>query len=153
VGVARENAVCALPPDQALDLWLDLKRWPTFVDGFARVTQEKGEWPSQGAQVVWESREGGRGRVTERIAAYDPARRVVVDVFDRQLAGKQTVMFERDEHGCAISVELEYKLSDDSPLKKVADLIFIRRALRDSIGRTLRRFAVEAAEEAEHAGS
>jgi hypothetical protein len=149
MGVAREKAVCALPPDEALDLWLDLRRWPTFVDGFSKVTQQKGEWPSHGAQVIWESREGGRGRVTERIAAYDPARRVVIDVFDRQLAGTQTVVFTADEHGCALEVELDYSLTDDSPLKKVADLIFIRRALRDSIRRTLTRFAVEAAEEAE----
>jgi hypothetical protein len=34
------------------------------------------------------------------------------------------------------------------PLRAVADFIFIRRALRDSLRRTLRRFAVEAAEEA-----
>ena len=149
MSVAREKAVCPLPPDKALDLWLELRRWPTFVDGFAKVTEQRGEWPSAGAQVVWESRAGGRGRVTEKITAYDPARRVVVSVFDKQLAGRQTVIVEADEHGCSINVELDYLLTDDSPLKKIADLIFIRRALRDSIRRTLRRFVVEAAEEAE----
>jgi hypothetical protein len=148
MGVARERAVCALPPDRALDLWLDIGRWPTFVDGFAKATSQTGEWPSKGAAVVWESRAGGRGRVTERIAAYDPARRVVVDVFDTQLAGQQTVTFEADEHGCEILVELDYKLADGGPGKAIADFIFIRRALRDSIRRTLTRFATEAAEDA-----
>jgi hypothetical protein len=142
--------VCALPPDEALDLWLDINRWPTFVDGFSKVSEVRGEWPSQGATVIWDSRAGGRGRVTERITAYDPARRVVVDVFDEQLSGTQTAVVTADEHGCAIEVALDYRLSDQAPWKKIADVIFIRRALRDSIGRTLRRFVVEAAEDAEN---
>ena len=115
------------------------------------MAEQTGEWPSAGAQVIWDSRAGGRGRVTEKITAYDPARRVVVNVFDKQLVGTQTVVVTADEYGCSIDVELDYTLSDDSPWKKVADVIFIRRALRDSIGRTLRRFVVEAAEDAENA--
>src|SRR4051812_15996041 len=150
MGVARERAVCALPPDVALDLWLEIDRWPTFVDGFQKVDEQRGEWPSKGATVVWESRAGGRGRVTERIDAYDPARRVVVHVFDKQLAGTQTATFTADEYGCEVLVELDYKLAQGGPLRAVADVIFIRRALRDSLGRTLRRLVVEAAEDAEH---
>ena len=50
--------------------------------------------------------------------------------------------------GCEVLVELDYELNEGGPLRAVADLIFIRRALRDSIRRTLQRFAVEAAEEA-----
>jgi hypothetical protein len=153
MGVARERAVCVLPPDEALDLWLNVRRWPTFVDGFAKVVEETGEWPSKGARVVWDSREGGRGRVTEKISAYDPARRVVVEVFDKQLVGTQTVMFTADEAGSAIDVALDYNLTDEAPWKRIADVIFIRRALRDSIARTLRRFTVEAAEEAENASA
>jgi hypothetical protein len=78
---------------------------------------------------------------------------VVVEVFDRQLVGTQTVVFTADEGGCAIEVALDYNLTDDAPWKRIADVIFIRRALRDSIARTLRRFVVEAAEDAENASA
>ena len=45
-------------------------------------------------------------------------------------------------------VELDYELTKYGPLRAVADVIFIGRALRDSLRRTLGRFAVEAEDEA-----
>ena len=48
----------------------------------------------------------------------------------------------------AWSSTLQYELTSESPLSGVTDLLFIRRALRDALGRTLRRFAVEAQDEA-----
>ena len=47
-----------------------------------------------------------------------------------------------------ITGTLEYTLTKYGPLGAVADAIFIRRALRDSLRRTIARFAVEAEEEA-----
>jgi uncharacterized protein YndB with AHSA1/START domain len=148
MGVARERAVTSLPPGEAIDLWLDTARWPAFVDGFARVERRHERWPEPGATVVWRSRPGGRGTVTEKVAELEPPGRVVVTVLDDKLAGRQTVTFEEDEGGCRMLVELDYELSEGGPLKAIADAVFIRRALRDSIRRTLQRFAVEAAEEA-----
>jgi hypothetical protein len=43
---------------------------------------------------------------------------------------------------------LEYELTRYGPLSGVADALFIRRALRDSLRRTLFRFGLEAEEEA-----
>ena len=149
MGVARERAVSVLPPGQALDLWLDTSRWPAFVDGFAAIDQLHERWPEPGARAVWHSKPGGRGTVTEKVAELEPPGRVVVDVLDDQLSGRQAATFEPDgEEGCRILVELEYELNERGPLRTVADVIFIRRALRDSIRRTLERFAVEAAEDA-----
>jgi uncharacterized protein YndB with AHSA1/START domain len=148
VSVARERAVTALTPRQALDLWLDTSRWVTFVDGLGAVERRHERWPEPGATVVWRSRPGGRGTVTEKIVELDPPGRVVVDVVDDKLAGRQTVTFEEDEGGSTVLVELDYTLADRGPLMFVADKIFIRRSLRDSIRRTLERYVVEAAEDA-----
>jgi hypothetical protein len=46
-----------------------------------------------------------------------------------------------------VSLRLEYELTKDGPLSALADVLFIRRAVRDALGRTLRRYAVEAEEE------
>jgi uncharacterized protein YndB with AHSA1/START domain len=148
VSVARERAVTALGPREALDLWLDTARWPTFVDGFLAVDRRHDRWPEPGATVVWRSRPGGRGTVTEKVLELEPPGRVVIEVLDDKLGGRQTVLFEEDEGGCAVSVELDYTLNERTPLTAVADKLFIRRSLADSIRRTLQRFAIEAAEEA-----
>ena len=148
MSVARERAVTVLPAARALDLWLDTSRWPTFVDGFGAVERRHDRWPEPGATTVWRSKPGGRGTVTEKVAELEPPGRVVVDVLDDKMSGRQTVTFEEDEDGCQVFVELEYTLNERSPMMAIADRIFIRRSMRDSIRRTLERFAVEAAEEA-----
>ena len=50
--------------------------------------------------------------------------------------------------GSVVEVALEYELTGGGPFRALADAIFIRRALRDALRRTLSRFAVEAEEEA-----
>jgi hypothetical protein len=99
--------------------------------------------------VVWESIPGGRGRVTERIVERDP-RRVVTEVFEDALGGTQTVRVEAAPGGggSVLDLSLEYELTRGGPFRELADAIFIRRALRDALRRTLRRFAVEAEDEA-----
>jgi uncharacterized protein YndB with AHSA1/START domain len=148
MGVARERAVTALPPAAALDLWLDTARWPTFVDGLARIERRHERWPEPGASVVWQSRPGGRGTVTLKVLELEPPSRVVVQVFDDKLTGRETVVVEPDGNGSLMHVELDYSLNQGGPLMAIADAVFIRRALRDSIRRTLGRFVVEAEEEA-----
>ena len=148
MSVARERAVTPLPPARALELWLDTARWPTFVDGFGVMERRHDRWPEPGATVVWRSKPGGRGTVTEKVAEIESPSRFVVDVFDDKLAGRQTVTIEEDDRGSALLVELDYKLNQRTPAMVVADKLFIRRSLRESIRRTLERFVVEAAEEA-----
>ena len=148
MSVARDRAVLALPPAAALKLWLDTARWPTFVDGFGRVDRRHERWPEPGATVVWKTRPGGRGTVTLKVLEIEPPSRVVVRVFDDKLTGVETATFEPDAGGSRVEVALDYELNERTPLKAIADVVFIRRALRDSIRRTLDRFAIEAAEDA-----
>jgi Polyketide cyclase / dehydrase and lipid transport len=134
-------------PDAARALWTDLRRWPSFVEGFARVREVSEDWPEEGAKLVWESTPAGRGRVTERVTESTPTT-FATEVFDDSLRGAQRASFDAVEEGTRVTVELEYELEKYGPLRALADVIFIRRALRDSLRRTLARFAVEAEEEA-----
>jgi hypothetical protein len=47
-----------------------------------------------------------------------------------------------------VSIELEYALTEGGVFRTLADWVFIRPRLREAYRRTLRRFAVEAGEEA-----
>ena len=149
MGRARAAATVELPPHEAFDLWTDVSRWPTFVDGFARVQRVDDGWPAEGVKLVWQSTPDGRGLVTERVTASEPGVILATQVFEEQLAGTQTVTFEADdEEGTLVELELEYELTRGGPLAGITDVLFIRRAQRDALVRTLRRYATEAAEEA-----
>ena len=144
---ARAARVVELSPEGTLTLWADPDRWPSFVEGFARALEVSPDWPAEGARVVWESRPGGRGRVTEKVVEHGP-RRFATQVFEQSLSGRQTITASEDAEGTRVELALDYELSKYGPLRAIADALFIRRALRDSLRRTLRRFAVEAEEEA-----
>jgi hypothetical protein len=139
--------VVPLAPEAALALWSDPDRWPSFVEGFARVIERSGEWPREGAKLVWESSPEGRGRVTEAVLENDTGS-FATRVFDKSIAGRQTLRALEDADGSRVQLSLEYELAKPGPLGALTDRFFIRRALRDSLGRTLQRFAVEAEEEA-----
>ena len=144
---ARAATVVPLAPEGALALWTDVRRWPTFVEGFARTLELSEDWPREDSRVVWESGPGGRGRVTERVVEHGTGRfatRVSEDAFQ----GRQALSVSEDSEGSRVELTLEYELTKYGPLRAVADSLFIRRALRDALGRTLRRFSVEAEEEA-----
>jgi hypothetical protein len=144
---ARAAGVVPLAPEGALALWTDLERWPTFVEGFARILEVSESWPAEGSRVVWESGPGGRGRVTEKVIEHSNAR-FATRVSEEALQGRQSVSVSEDADGTRVELALQYGLTRYGPLRAVADSIFIRRSLRDALGRTLRRFAVEAEEEA-----
>jgi hypothetical protein len=147
VRTAKAQTLVALDPVATRELWADPGRWASFVEGFARVRDATGDWPEPGAKLVWESIPAGRGRVTERVVEAGE-RSFATEVFDDSLHGTQRARFEPEEGGTRMVVELEYELTKYGPLRSVADFIFIRRALRDSLRRTLGRFAVEAEDEA-----
>jgi hypothetical protein len=137
-----------LPPAEVLRLWSDPDRWPSFVEGFARRLELTEAWPEAGGRVVWESTPDGRGRVTETVAENAPDR-FATQVFEKALTGVQTLRALPASDGSEVELSLEYELTRYGPLGGVADALFIRRALRDSLRRTLYRFAIEAEEEAE----
>jgi uncharacterized membrane protein len=147
MGVVRESIAVSLPPQRARELWTDLRRWPTFIEGFARVLEADPDWPAAGSKVVWESIPEGRGRVTERVLESSPDR-IVTEVFEDALTGRQTTIFEPEGDETLVEVELDYELTRSGVLRAITDVVFIRRALSAALARTLRRFAVEAVEEA-----
>jgi hypothetical protein len=147
--VRRASARATLPltPPEVLRLWADVERWPSFVEGFARRLELTEAWPEPGGRVVWESTPDGRGRVTETVTE-SAADRFSTQVYEEALAGTQTLRALPASDGSEVELSLEYQLSRYGPLRGVADALFIRRALRDALRRTLRRFAVEVEEEA-----
>ena len=149
MGVARDAITIELTAARAFDLWTDLTRWATFIDGFAHVDRVDDSWPAEGAKLVWRSGPAGRGVVTERVVVAEPGERFVTQVFEERMRAAQAVLFEAlDDGSTRLDIELDYTLTRGGPLAGVTDLLFIRRAQTDAIRRTLRRFAAEAAEEA-----
>ena len=145
----RAAALVPLDAEQARGLWTDTGRWGTFVEGFGHVAEAKGDWPQVGAQVVWQSTPGGRGRVTEKVVDDSPAR-FATRISEEALQGQQSATFApAEDGGTRVDLQIDYDLSRGGPFQALSDALFIRRALRDALKRTLRRYVVEAAEEAE----
>jgi hypothetical protein len=122
--------------------WYDTAAWSAWVDGLDRVLDVEPPWPAVGGTVRWESGPAGRGRVTERVIAFEPAAGQTVEVDDASISGRQTVAFTPVGAGCQISLRLEYRLRRRSPVTPVVDVLFIRRAMTQSLDRTLDRFGV-----------
>lgn len=140
--VSAEIEVDAALPEVE-ELWYDLRRWPSFVDGFARAEKSEDGWPAEGGRLVWDSTPRGRGRVIERVTSHEPGQGQIVELEDPRMRGTQQVRLTRLQDGTAIGLQLDYELKDRNPLTPLVDLLFIRRSLRDSLRRTLTRFARE----------
>jgi hypothetical protein len=134
---------------EAEALWYDTARWSSWIEGLGHVASIDGDWPHAGAKVIWDSSPAGRGRVVERVAAYEPRVGQTLEVEDETLRGRQTVGFEPLGDQLEISFELEYQLKQRSIVTPLVDLLFIRRALAQSLRRTLTRFGIELAAERE----
>ena len=143
----RVAAAVPLGPEAAVALWSDPRRWPAFVEGLDRIVEQSPDWPAEGARLVWESGGPGRGRVTEKVAASSPTR-FATHVYEQRLAGLQAFEALEDARGSRIELSLDYELAGAGPLRAVTDALFVRRAVRDALARTLRRFVIEAEEEA-----
>jgi hypothetical protein len=130
---------------EAEELWYDQTRWPTWIDGFGHVVRLDGEWPDAGARLVWDSKPGGRGRVVERVTSHVQRQGQTLEVEDERLRGTQTVAFTPAGDDTQIELSLEYRLKSRTPLTPLVDALFVRRAIRDSLSRTLARFANERA--------
>jgi hypothetical protein len=140
--VPRVSAAVTVPGGvvEAEELWYDRHRWAAWIDGFGHVAKLEGEWPQVGARLLWDSRPQGRGRVAETVTAYEPRGGQTLDVEDERLYGTQTVTFAPEGDQVRVNLTLEYRLKQGNP---VVDLLFIRRALRDSLQRTVTRFGHE----------
>jgi hypothetical protein len=120
---------------EAESLWYDLARWPAFVDGFGHVARRDPSWPQAG-EVMWDSTPAGRGRVIEQVTWFSQREGQDAKVEDPKINGTQRLRFAPG----TVSIELEYELKEGTWL---LDVLFIRRAQRDALRRTLTRFAIE----------
>jgi hypothetical protein len=141
MGTVRVTRRIDGPIFNAEELWYDLARWPAFMDGFDHVASVGPEWPRHGT-LTWDSRTGGRERVIEDVLWFSPREGQDVAVEDPKLTGVQRVRFRPG----TVTLELEYRLKESMWL---VDLLVIRRRLRESMTRTLRRFAIELRADAE----
>jgi hypothetical protein len=128
---------------EAEALWYDHGRWPAFVDGCKHIARVTGEWPHAGAEVIWDSFPGGRGRVLEQVVGYEARVGQSLAVEDEKIRGTQRVAFAPHADGVTVSLELDYDLKEQRGKFGAFDLLFVRRPQRESLERTLRRFAAE----------
>ena len=144
MSTARATTVVPGRIIEAEELYYDPHRWAAWVDGFGHAVNLEGDWPEAGARLVWDSPPRGRGRVQERVTAYEPRARQTREVEDERLRGVQTVFFEaEDADNVRVTLVLDYELKDRNALTPLADRLFIRRELTDSLRRTLTRFGHE----------
>ena len=144
MGKARAEIEIEGPISDAERLWYDTSRWATFVDGFGHVVKREGDWPRTGAMLMWDSKPNGRGRVLERVTAFEVRASQTVEVEDPRMTGTQTISFSVGEEGrCGVALELDYRLKQGGPVAPIVDALFVRRAVRDALRRTLSRFARE----------
>ncbi|HEX4689520.1 MAG TPA: SRPBCC family protein [Solirubrobacteraceae bacterium] len=137
----RASVVVPGRAEEAEALWLDSSRWAAWIDGFATVDRVDPGWPRPGSLLRWVSVPRGRGLVQERAVAYEPARRIELEVEDEQLRGVQRTLFAPEEDEVRVTLELEYELKERTfPL---VDRFFVRRALQDALSRTVTRFGHE----------
>lgn len=125
---------------EAESCWCDVSRWPAWVDGLARVISVDPSWPAMGAEVVWESGPAGRGRVTERVEAFEPLAGLTLAVEDDSIHGRQRVSFDPAGAGVEVELALEYRIKRRWLLTPLIDRLFVRGPMTTSLTKTLERF-------------
>ena len=89
---------------EAEALWYDTSRWPSFVDGLHHVAGIDGDWPHEGALVIWDSSPQGSGRVLEQVVGYEARVGQSVAVEDEKIRGTQRVSFVPHTGGVTVSL-------------------------------------------------
>ena len=144
MGVVR--AVQRVPglASEAEELWYDPQRWPAWVDGFGHVHKLEGEWPAVGARAVWDSRPGrARARGRGGHGLRDPRRPDASRSRTRSCAAPSASPSSPGSGEVEVTLELEYELKGANVFTPLTDALFIRRSLRESLARSLLRFARE----------
>ena len=144
MGKVQTSVIVDGPVADVEALWFDTSRWPAFVDGFAQVAKRDDGWPATGS-LAWDSKPNGRGRVLEDVVAFEPGVGQTATIEDATLRGSQIVGFTDEGDGVRVTLALDYSIKQRTPLTPIVDVFFVRRALGDSLRRTLTRFARERA--------
>jgi hypothetical protein len=142
--MGRASASIVVPglASEAEALWYDPQRWPAWIDGFGHLVDLSREWPAAGRRL-WDAPPGGRGRVLERVTAYEARAGQTLAVEDERLRGTQRVAFAPESDQVKITLSLEYELKLGHALAGLQDALAVRRPVRASLRRTLAAFARE----------
>jgi hypothetical protein len=146
--VSRATATITVP-GRAVEVervWYDPSRWASWIEGFGHVVSLDESWPRRGARRLWDSLPQGRGRVSERVVAYEMRTGQTLAFEDGRMEGTERVVFEPQPDSVKITLILEYRLKERDFLAPVFTLMGRRRE-SDALRRTLRRFASELAAE------
>lgn len=143
MALVRASQVFEGAVHEAETVWYDTARWPRWIVGLARVESVTGGWPHVGGRVRWQSGPAGRGEVSEHVVSYEPHDGQTVEVQDDSIRGTQTVSFVAHEADVEVTLSLAYELKRRSPLMRLVDVLFIRRAMTRSLELTLSRFGAE----------
>lgn len=143
MGRAQMTIVVPGRAAEAEALWYDPVRWPAWIDGFGHLASLDDGWPHVGARRVWDAKPGGRGRVVERVVAYEARVGQTLEIEDERLRGTEQVAFRPGSDDVTLALEVRYELKYGNPLTPAVDLLFVRRQVGASLGRTLSRFAAE----------
>lgn len=141
--MARVTRSATLPgPISACeDLWYDLRRRPSYVEGFGHVQKVDGPWPRTGARVLWHGPPRGRGLVAETVDAFEAREGQTAHVEDEQLRGTQTTTFAPAADGqVVVTVAFAWTLKEANA---VTDWLFVRRRIGEELRRTLARYRIE----------
>ena len=128
---------------EAEDLWYDRHRWPSLVDGFGHVVKLEGELAGRRRAAAVAVAAQGRGRVQERVERLRGPPGQTLEVEDERCAARQRSRSRPLGDGTASRSLLEYELKEPGLAQPPRRRLFIRRALTDSLRRTLSRFANE----------
>jgi hypothetical protein len=142
MGIASVTRTVPVAPAVAERCWYDTDGWAAWVEGLEEIVAVKGDWPHAGSSVSWRSAPAGRGRVTERVVLFDPGGGHTADVQDDSIRGRQSVTFEPADAGVSITLRLQYDIRAASLITPLVDALFVRRAMKASLGHTLEQFAV-----------
>ncbi len=140
----RADTLVPGPVSAAEALWHDVRRWPSFVDGMARLDKVDGSWPEPGSRVVWSGPPGGRARVVEASVRLVVRECHVAEVEDERLRGTRTVSFAADRDGLVrVSVEVDFTAKAGDRRAGIASRLLLGRREREALEHTLRRFRIE----------
>ncbi len=129
------------PISAAEDLWYDLNRRASFVEGFGHVVTVDGDWPRPGSRVLWDAPPNGRGRVAETVDAFEARAGQTVHIEDAQLRGTQTITFAPAGDGrVRVTVGLSWTLKEGN---LVTDWLLVRRKVGEALRRTLAKYRIE----------
>jgi Polyketide cyclase / dehydrase and lipid transport len=130
---------------EAETCWYDTHAWPSWIDGLDHVVDVHGPWPETGSSVVWQSGPAGRGRVTERVAIFEPLAGQTLTVSDDSIEGRQSVQFTPVDGSVEVTLTLEYEIRQRNLFTPLVDFLFIRRPMEMSLRATLAAFGAELA--------